>query len=148
MPYFQTLGLNEIQQRYRTGEKRRMKLLYQTISIQYVPLARVVIKANILTGNDCISNVGTKYAALTSDAVQYLINLDETDFLSEEDATLAEKFQVCAQAGVWSETTATPFDQLRLDTYTTSACPIEQLPPTSSVFCNHITRVAYLVNQE
>ena len=52
-PYFQALGMKEIWQQYGTGEKRRMLPLHQAVSKLGVSLAKVVIKAHILTGNDC-----------------------------------------------------------------------------------------------
>ena len=67
MPYSQALGLKELWQQYGTGEKRRMLLLHQATSKLGAPLAKVVIKAHILTGDDCMCKVGTKDAALTCD---------------------------------------------------------------------------------
>ena len=57
-PYLQTHGLKELWQQYGTGEKRRR-----------LPLHQAVIKAHILTGDDCMSKVGTKHAAMTCDPV-------------------------------------------------------------------------------
>ncbi|KAH3857313.1 hypothetical protein DPMN_099919 [Dreissena polymorpha] len=66
-PYFQTLGMKEIWQQYGTGEKRRMLSLHQAISRLGTPLANTMINAHILTGDDCMSKVGPKHAAVTSD---------------------------------------------------------------------------------
>ncbi|KAH3870573.1 hypothetical protein DPMN_033761 [Dreissena polymorpha] len=90
-PYFHTLGMKEIWQQYGTGEKRRMLPLHQVISRLGTPLAKTMIKAHILTGDDCMSKVGTKHAAVTSDPVHFLMNFGETDNLSEQDEALAEK---------------------------------------------------------
>jgi len=82
-PQFQALGLKEIWQQYSTGEKRRMLPLHlQAVSKLGAPLAKCVIKAHILTGDDCMSKVGTKHAAIATDPVRYLMNFGETDSLS------------------------------------------------------------------
>ena len=54
-PYFQELGLREIWQQYGTGEKKHMLTLHQAVSHLGAPLAKTVIKAHILTGDDCMS---------------------------------------------------------------------------------------------
>jgi len=59
--YLQSLGLQEMWQQYGTGEKRRMLPLHQAVSQLGEPRAKTVIKAHILTGEDCMSKVGTKY---------------------------------------------------------------------------------------
>ncbi|KAH3729321.1 hypothetical protein DPMN_055288 [Dreissena polymorpha] len=82
-PYFQTLGMKEIWQKYGTGEKRRMLPLHQAISRLGTLLAKTMIKTHILTCVDCMSKVGTKHAAVTSDPVQFLMNFGETDTFSD-----------------------------------------------------------------
>ena len=42
-------------------------------------LSKTIIKAHILTGDDCMSKIGTKRAAITSDPVQYLTSFAMTD---------------------------------------------------------------------
>ncbi|KAH3722038.1 hypothetical protein DPMN_064987 [Dreissena polymorpha] len=71
-----------------------------------------MIKAHILTGDDCMSNVGTKHAAVTSEPVQFLINFGETYTLSALDEALAEKHLVRVWAGARSTSTAETFDHL------------------------------------
>ena len=71
-----------------------------TVSNLGAPLAKTVIKAHILTGDDCMSKVGTKHAAMASDPVQYLTNFGEADTLSDQDTALAEKYLVHVWAGV------------------------------------------------
>ena len=73
-PHLQTQGLKELWQQYGTGERRRILPLHQAVSQLGAPLANTVIKAHILTGDDCMSKVGTKHAAMTCDPVQYLTN--------------------------------------------------------------------------
>ena len=93
------LGMKEIWQQYGTGEKRRMLPLHQAVSNLGAPLAKTVIKEQMLTGDDCMSKVGTKHAAMASDPVQYLTNVGEVDTLSDQDTALAEKYLVRVWAG-------------------------------------------------
>ena len=74
------LELKELWQQYSTGEKRCMLPLHQAVSHLGEPLAKTVIKikAHISTGDDCMSKVGTKHAAVVCDPVQYLTNCGET----------------------------------------------------------------------
>ena len=95
-PYFQALGMKEIWQQYGTGETH-LHCIKQ--SLLGAPLAKTVIKAHILTGEDCMSKVGTKNAAMTCDPVQYLTNFGEADTLTEQDTALAEKYLVRVWAG-------------------------------------------------
>ena len=60
-PYLHILGLRELWQQYGTSEQRRMLPLHQVISHIGAPLAKTVIKAHILTGEDCMSKVETKH---------------------------------------------------------------------------------------
>ena len=145
-PHLQALGMKEIWQQYGTGEKRRMLPLHQAVSNLGAPLAKTVIKAHILTGDDCMSKVGTKHAALASDPVQYLTNFGEADTLSDQDTALAEKYLVRVWAGVRSNTTAETFDDLRVENYNSARAGIDALPPTSSVIRGHIQRGAFLVH--
>ncbi|KAH3755087.1 hypothetical protein DPMN_190240 [Dreissena polymorpha] len=74
--------MKEIWQQYGTGEKRRMLLMHdQAISRLWTMLAKTMVKAQILTGDDCMSTMGTKHEAVTSDPV----NFEETYTLSEQD---------------------------------------------------------------
>ena len=73
--------------------------------------------------------------------------VDWADTLSEQDASLAEKYLVRIWAGVRSTTTAETFDQLRVEHYTYASVGINALPPTSSVVRGHIHRGAFLVHK-
>ena len=139
--------MKEIWQQYGTGEKQRMLPLQQAVSNLGASLAKTVIKAHILTGNDCMSKVGTKYAAMASDPVQYLTNFGDADTFTEQDAALAEKYLVRVWAGARSSTTAVTFDDLRVENYTCANVGIDALPPTSSVIRGHIKRGAFLVHR-
>ena len=130
-PYIQELGLKEIWQQYGNDETRHVLPLHQLGA----PLAKAVVNVHILTGDDCISKLGTKHAALASDPVRYLTNFGETDTLSEQNESLAEKYLVRVWAGVRSTTTAERFDQLKIENYTSASTSAgnDSLPPTSSV---------------
>ncbi|KAH3892304.1 hypothetical protein DPMN_016419 [Dreissena polymorpha] len=95
--------------------------LHQGISRLSTLLAKTIIKAHILTGDDCMSKVGTKHAAVTTDSVQFFMNFGETDTLSEQDETLAEKYLVRLWTGARSTATAEIFDHLRLEHYTSAS---------------------------
>ena len=92
-----------------------------------------MIKAHILTGDDYMSKVGTKHAAMASDPVQYSTNFGEVDTLSDQDTALAEKYLIRVWAGVRSNTTAETFDDLKLENYSSARAGIDALPPTSTV---------------
>ena len=68
-PHFQALGLKEIWYEYGIAEKRHTLPLHRVIAQLGTPLAKTMIKAHILTGDDCMSKVGTKHAAVASDPV-------------------------------------------------------------------------------
>ena len=145
-PYLLALGMMEIWQQYGTGEKQCMLPLHQAVSNLRTPLAKTVIKGHILTGDDCMSKVGTKHAAMASDPVKYLTNFGEADSLTEQDAALTEKYLVHVWAGARSSTTAVTFDDLRVENYTSASAGIDALPPTSSVIRGHIKQAAFLVH--
>ena len=104
------------------------------------PLAKTVIKAHILTGDDCMSKVGTKHAAMVSEPVQYLINFGEAETLTEQDTALAEKYLVSVLAGARSSTIVETFDDLRLENYSSASAGIDASLPTSSVIRGHKMR--------
>ena len=60
-------------------------------------LANTVIKAHSLTGDDYMSKMGTKHAALVCDPVQYLTHFERYRHLI---GTLAEKYLVRAYVPV------------------------------------------------
>jgi len=53
--------------------------MHQTVSQLGPSLAKTVIKAHILTGDDCMSKMGTKHTAMVCDPWQYLKNFGKTD---------------------------------------------------------------------
>ena len=72
------------------------------------------------------------------DPVKYLSNFGETTQVSELDIQFIEQYIVKVWAGVNSTTTATTFDELRVEHYTSCKTGIDSLPPTSSVIRGHI----------
>ena len=91
---------------YDPREKRRLLPLHQTVPQLGAPLAKTVIAAHILTGDDCLSKVGIKHAAMPCDPVQYITNVGETYTLSDQYVVLTETYLVRVWAGAMSTTTA------------------------------------------
>ena len=52
--------------------------------------SRKLVKAHTLTGQDCMSKIGTKHCALACNPERYLTNFEEFSTLSEQDIALAE----------------------------------------------------------
>ena len=69
-------------------------------------LCRVLIKAHITTGDDSISKVETKHAALVSKPVPFLSSFGESPVLSEADLYLAEQYLIQVWSGARSKPTA------------------------------------------
>ena len=80
--------------------------------------SRTVVKAHILTGQDCMSKIGTKHCALVCNPERYLSNFGESSALSEQDVALAEEFLVKCWVGARSSTSCKSFDKLRVERYT------------------------------
>jgi len=59
--------------------------LHEAVSQFGIPLAKTVIKAHIVTEDNCMSKIGSKHAAVAADPVQYLMNYGETATLSKQD---------------------------------------------------------------
>ena len=67
---------------------------FHSIKQSLVLESKTVIKTHILTGDDCMSKLGTEHAVMATDPVHYLVNFDKADTLTEKDAVLAEKNMV------------------------------------------------------
>ena len=80
--------------------------------------SRTVVKARTLTGQDCMSKIGTKHCALVCNPECYLSNFGESLPLSEQDFALAEEFLVKSWVGARSSTSCKSFDKLRVECYT------------------------------
>ncbi len=142
---FKEGGLQELWVQYGTGEKRRMIPLHVMHLKLGEELCRVLIKAHVTTGDDALSKVGTKHAALVCRPAMLLSSFGEYPVLSEAELHQAELYLVRVWAGATSKTTATTFDQLRLDVHRHSVVGLEGLPPTSSVIRGHLKRSFYVI---
>ena len=140
---FFTKGLKELWVEFGTGENRRKIPLHKLLSILGAPLCRNLIKVHILSGDDCVSKVGTKHAALVCNPL-VLVNFAETDSLTAADMSIVEDFLVKVWSGSRSKPTADTFDKLRHDHYLKGK-PLNELPPTSAVIRGHIRRCFYLI---
>ena len=76
----------------------------------------ILVKVHVLSGNDDVSKVGTKHAALTCNPFS-LTNFDETDSLTKVDMSVVERYLVKVWDGACSNNTADIFDKLRHDCY-------------------------------
>ena len=94
------------------------------------------MKIHVFPGNDAVSKVGTKHAALTCNPLS-LINFAETDSLTTVDISVVERYMVKVWAGARSNTTADTFHKFRHDSYLKGKA-LTDLPPTSSAICGHI----------
>ena len=120
--------------------------IHEAYSVSGPVLSKIIMKSYIITGNDYLSKIGTKHAALSCNPELFLLNLGDAEMLTEKDISLAEHYLVKVWAGVRSSTKAKTFDQLRLEHYVNSS-GIDTLPPTSSVIRAHIHRSAYLIKE-
>ena len=80
--------------------------------------SRTVVKAHILTGQDCMSKIGTMHCAWACNPERYLTNFGESSTLSEQDDALAEEILVKCWVGARSSTSCKSFDKLRVERYT------------------------------
>ena len=130
-------GLNELWVQFGTGQKRRMIPLHVLHCKLGDQLCHVLIKAHILTGNDTVSKIGTKHAALVSKPAKFLSSFGENRTLSEEDLQRAEEYLVHVWSGARSKPTSTTFDNLRLNIHRHSVVRLEELPPRISAIHGH-----------
>ena len=115
---FAELGLEEMWIEF--GNPRRWIPIHHIHQRIGTSAAKSVIKAHILTGNDHLSKVGTKYAALHFNPAVTLFGFAESHVLAEQDINCAEEYLVKCYNGVRSATHATTFDELRLQCVTSS----------------------------
>ena len=73
-----TWGLVYFQLQYGVDDNRRMLPIHQVLSVLGELRCKALLKAHILTGEDCISKIGTKHAAIHLNPEQYLLNFGET----------------------------------------------------------------------
>jgi hypothetical protein len=92
--YFQSKGLDELWIRFGTGQKRRLIPIHELAKKLGPHLCSVYIKAYIATGNDALSKIGTKHAAIIAKPENFLIDFGESTILSEIDMINMEKYLV------------------------------------------------------
>ena len=141
---FKVCGLLVLWVQYVTGEKRHMIPLHVLHPKLGDAFCRVVIKAHITTGDDSLSKVGTKHAALVSKPVYPLSNFDESPVLSDADLYMAEQNLVQVWSGARSKPNSKTFDELRFEVQKKSILGLDALPPTSSVIVGHLKRAFYV----
>ena len=56
-------------------------------------LCRILVKAHVLTGDDSLSKVDTKHAAVVKTPIAYLYNFGETENISEAEVSKAEAYK-------------------------------------------------------
>ena len=77
--------------------------IHQVLSRLGEVKCKTILEAHILTGEDCMSKIGTKHAAIHLNPEQYLTNFGENSEPSDTDMALAEEFLVKCWAGVRSK---------------------------------------------
>ena len=135
-------GLEELYCLYGTGENRRYLPIHKMHANLGDPMCRVVIKAHILTGDDALSKIGTKHAALALEPIKFLSGFAESEEISHAEIWQVEEYLVKVWVGARRETSCRTFSQLRLEEYTSTknAKSLDTLPPTSSTILGHIKR--------
>ena len=146
MPGWLDMGLVELWQWYGGGSTMRYRPLHDIARKIGAPMAKCIVKLHNLTGNDAISKIGTKKAALKFDPLEYLAGFAEGESDSAESLKLAEKYLNRVYNGERCVTLDDSFDGLRLRSYRTK-CNLGELPPTSAVMHGHIKRAAYLTRE-
>ena len=150
MYHFGTLkskGIKSLWIQYGTGENLRYLPIHKIHNILGDSMCRSILKAHILTGDDSLSKIGTKHAALVSDPVKHLSVFGEADEICHAEMWLAEEYLVKVWAGARCKVTSKTFDSLRLTEYTSSkeAKSLDSLPPTSSSVYSHIKRGHHII---
>lgn len=147
IPQFREKGLQEMWVEYGTGERRRHLPLHILADKLGTPMSKVIVKAHVLTGDDALSKIGTKHAALLCEPLKFLTDFAESDQLTEDTRQNVEQYLVRIWAGAKSKTESKTFDQLRMEWHIRPTTPksLEALPPTSSVITGHIMRSFYVI---
>ena len=135
-------GLEELYCLIGTGENRRYLPLHKMHDALGDAMSHVEIKVQVLTGDDYLSKIGTKHAAITSDPIKYLSCFAQSEEISDAEVWQAEEFLVKVWVSARRNTSSRTFSQLRLEEYTSAknAKSLDTLPPTSSTILGHIKR--------
>ena len=146
IPQWREMGLLELWIEFGSEEQRRHIPLHILARKLGDVLCRELVKAHVLTGDDALSKIGTKRAALACDPHTFLSEFGETQELSEQVINKVEEYLVHVWAGTKPKPASLSFDQLRVQYYLrpTRPMPLQNLPPTLSVIRGHIHR-AYCV---
>ena len=131
---------------FGSGEHRRHLPIHILAERLGPSLCRVLVKAHVLTGNDALSKIGTKHAALTCEPEKYLVNFGEFLVLSEESFKMVEEYLVRVWTGAGRKKSSQTFDQARLEMHIKGAKPLPEFPPTSSVIAYHIQRSLFIAH--
>ena len=96
----------------------------------------------MLTGDDALSKIGTKHAALTHDPIKYLSSFGESETLCDAELWLIVEYLVKVWAGANTALSFRTFSKLRLHEYTSTkdAKPLDALAPTSNSILGHVYR--------
>merc|ERR1739842_287339 len=131
MKKYKERGLTHIWVMYGTGDNKRFEPLHTIYHRLSIRLSRVVVKAHILTGDDGLSKIGTKLAALCHDPVKDLSSFGESEEICDADLWLVEEYLAKVWDGANSSNVFRTFSQLRLHEYTSpkNTKPLDQLAP-------------------
>jgi hypothetical protein len=146
--YWQDLGLQELWVEFGSGDRRRHLPIHTLANKMGSNLCKILLKVHVLTGDDAVSKIGTKYAALACEPHKYLDDFGETSNLTEQSAKLVEEYLVRVWTGAGRTTLCQTFDALRLESHMKSKTPkpLSHLPPTSSVIQVHIKRSYFIIH--
>ena len=145
---WQDHGLQELWVEFGSGERRRHLPLHLLAERMGPSLCQVLVKVHVLTGDDAVSKIGTKHAAITCEPEKYLADFGESGDLTEETVRKVEEYLVRVWTGAGRKTYCQSFDELRLENHikNTTPKPLSHLPPTSSVIQSHIQRSFFIVH--
>ena len=121
------MNINKIWVKFGILERQRHTTVYQLTEILGTKKSRVLHKANILTGCDVTSKIGSKTAAFKACTEKYLYDFGEQ--FHDYRLQMAEEYLVKV---LKPNIAAKSFDDLRYLTYTTRKTLFSELPPTSS----------------
>ena len=96
------LGLKELWIQYGPRKHRRMIPAHEAFSVFGPALSQTIIKSYTITGNDGISKIGTKHAALSCNPELYLANFGKAKLLSQHDIPLALQY-LSSQSLDWNK---------------------------------------------
>ena len=108
-------GSKEFWLQYGGGERKRMIPVHSWCNALGTEWCKTLLKIHNLTGNDFVSTVGSKLAAIKCSPLTHVNEFGECAELLDHQAALTEKYLVSVWNGVRSKTTAVTFDEFRLE---------------------------------